>query len=117
MNTSNRIEKIINGVLMYQLHTGDWYQCSIEDISKRLVDAESELAKLTEVYTVLPTDSSLYENHIARKLSDYDVWYEKCSTCEYDTGKSTVGSSNTCWKCGHKLTRDYSIRALKKGKL
>lgn len=53
-----------------------------------------------------------------RKLSDYDVWYQKCNKCGYDTGKSTIpkDGNKTCWKCGNYVTRDYSERALKKGK-
>ena len=53
-----------------------------------------------------------------RKLGDYDIWYQKCEKCGYDTGKSTVpkDGNKTCWKCGNYVKRDYSDRALKKGK-
>ena len=53
-----------------------------------------------------------------RRLGDYDVWYKKCERCGYDTGKSTIpkDGNKTCWKCGNFVSRDYSDRALKKGK-
>ena len=46
------------------------------------------------------------------KLEDFDIWYKPCK-CGYDTGKSTARSPNNCWKCGARLQRDYSDRALK----
>lgn len=48
------------------------------------------------------------------KLGDFDVWYKPCKNCGYDTAKSTVKSSNKCWKCGRRIVRDFSDRALKK---
>ena len=47
------------------------------------------------------------------RLSDYDVWYKKCENCGYDTGKSTKASRDRCWKCGRRINRDYSDRALR----
>ena len=51
-----------------------------------------------------------------RKSGDYDVWYEPCSKCGYDTGKSSIPKegNKTCWRCGNYVSRDYSSRALKK---
>lgn len=53
------------------------------------------------------------------KLGDFDVWYEPCEKCGYDTGKSEVpkDGNKTCWKCGNFVRRDYSARALKKNKI
>lgn len=50
------------------------------------------------------------------KLKDYDVYYKPCVKCGYDPGKSTLPKNNikTCWKCGNRISRDYSERALKK---
>lgn len=55
---------------------------------------------------------------MSRKLGDYDVWYQPCEKCGYDTGKSTKpkDGNKRCWRCGNFLRRDYSDRALKKGK-
>lgn len=52
---------------------------------------------------------------MSNKLGDYDVWYQKCEKCGYDTGKSTIPKegNKTCWKCGNYVKRDYSERALK----
>jgi hypothetical protein len=47
-----------------------------------------------------------------RKLGDYDEWYKGCEHCGYDPGKS---NRDKCWKCGRKVQRDFSNRALKKG--
>lgn len=51
-----------------------------------------------------------------KTLGDYDVWYQPCEKCGYDTGKSTIpkDGNQTCWKCGNYVKRDYSERALKK---
>lgn len=53
------------------------------------------------------------------KLGDYDIWYAPCRSCGYDTGKSTKPQSpyKTCWKCGGRIHRDYSDRALKKNQI
>jgi len=44
-------------------------------------------------------------------LEDFNIWYKPCKKCGFNVGKST---SSTCWKCGRKLRRDFSTRALKK---
>jgi len=37
-------ERLINGVLMYKgTPNGDWKQCSIEKMSERIIELESEL--------------------------------------------------------------------------
>lgn len=50
------------------------------------------------------------------KLGDFDVWYQPCTKCGYDTGKSSIPKegNKTCWRCGNYISRDYSARALKK---
>ena len=50
------------------------------------------------------------------KLGDYDVWYQPCEKCGYDTGKSEIpkDGNKRCWKCGNYVKRDYTARALKK---
>ena len=56
---------------------------------------------------------------IVRRLGDYDIWYQHCGNCGYDTGKSVKpedGREKRCWKCGSQVYRDYSERALKKNK-
>lgn len=50
------------------------------------------------------------------RLSDYDVWYQPCEHCGHDTAKSTKRSSSYCWKCGRRIYRDYTDRALKQKK-
>lgn len=49
-----------------------------------------------------------------RKLGDYDIWYEPCEHCGYDTAKSRKLEDPRCWKCGRLIKRDYSDRALKR---
>jgi hypothetical protein len=65
-----------------------------------------------------PLLSDVKISHTERRLMDYDVWYKKCERCGYDAGKSNVPKigNKTCWKCGDYVSRDYSDRALKKGK-
>ncbi len=46
-------------------------------------------------------------------IGDYDVWYKPCEKCGYDTARSTKKSEPRCWKCGGRIQRDYSARALK----
>jgi len=55
---------------------------------------------------------------VSYKLGDFDVWYEPCERCGYDTGKSTIPKkgNKTCWRCGNYVKRDYSERALKKAR-
>lgn len=50
------------------------------------------------------------------KSGDFDVWYQPCTKCGYDTGKSSTPKegNKTCWRCGSYVSRDYSARALKK---
>ena len=50
------------------------------------------------------------------KSGDFDVWYQLCEKCGYDTGKSTKPKegNKTCWRCGNFVKRDYSTRSLKK---
>ena len=38
--------------------------------------------------------------NMSNKLGDYDVWYQPCEKCGYDTGKSTIPKegNKTCWK-------------------
>lgn len=50
---------------------------------------------------------------MGHKIGDYDVWYEACKNCGFDTAKSTKESRPRCWKCGRPISRDYSDRALK----
>ena len=49
------------------------------------------------------------------KLGDFDRWFKPCIKCGFDAGKVGKHSDNKCWKCGARLSRDYSDRALKKG--
>jgi hypothetical protein len=46
-------------------------------------------------------------------IGDYDIWYQPCGHCGYDTGKSTKLEEPRCWKCGRPIRRDFSKRALK----
>jgi hypothetical protein len=50
-----------------------------------------------------------------KRIGDFDVWYEPCTNCGYDTGRSEPPKegNKTCWKCGHPVKRDFSERALK----
>jgi len=56
------------------------------------------------------------KNKNNRTLGDYDVWYEPCERCGYDTAKSSIpkDSNKYCWRCGEPIDRDFSDRALKK---
>lgn len=49
-------------------------------------------------------------------LDDYDVWYQECEHCGDDTAKSTPPKDGIerCWKCGRRVIRDFSERALKR---
>ncbi len=47
-------------------------------------------------------------------IGDFDVYYQPCKHCGYDTGKSRVLDHPRCWKCGGSIQRDFSERALKK---
>ena len=47
------------------------------------------------------------------KLGDFDRWFKPCEKCGYDSGKAGEKSEARCWKCGSKVFRDYSDRALK----
>lgn len=48
-----------------------------------------------------------------KKLGDYDRWFKPCKNCGFDNGKKSKSCDNKCWKCGRRLERDYSDRALK----
>lgn len=47
------------------------------------------------------------------KLGDYDRWFKPCKKCGFDSGKKTLKCEARCWKCGSRISRDYSDRALK----
>lgn len=47
------------------------------------------------------------------KIKDFDVWYQPCKHCGYDTGKSRILHDPRCWKCGRHIQRDFSERARK----
>jgi hypothetical protein len=47
------------------------------------------------------------------KIGDYDRWFKPCEKCGYDTAKAAESSKARCWKCGNRIHRDYSERALK----
>jgi predicted nucleic acid-binding Zn ribbon protein len=50
-----------------------------------------------------------------RRLGDYDIWYKPCENCGYDTAKSReFKDTPRCWRCGGRIRRDFSERALKK---
>lgn len=46
------------------------------------------------------------------KLGDFDRWFKPCK-CGYDSAKAGKNSRNRCWKCGTRLSLDFSERALK----
>lgn len=54
--------------------------------------------------------------NIGKTLGDYDIWYLPCKNCGYDTAKSVLpkGEAKRCWKCGRRVSRDFTKRALKK---
>lgn len=49
---------------------------------------------------------------MTKKLGDYDIWYRQCTKCGYDPGRSS-NHRESCWKCGNRVYRDFSERALK----
>lgn len=49
-----------------------------------------------------------------KTIGDFDIWYQPCRKCGYDTGKSRKLETARCWKCGNLIRRDFSERALKK---
>ena len=46
-------------------------------------------------------------------LGDYDRWTKPCKKCSFANGKLGKESELRCWKCGYRLERDYSDKALK----
>jgi len=54
-------------------------------------------------------------NNMAKTLGDFDIWFKPCDNCGYDTGRADDRKRKDprCWKCGRKISRDYSDRALK----
>jgi len=46
------------------------------------------------------------------KLGDFDRWFKPCK-CGHDPGRYSERSPAKCWKCGARIERDYSDRALK----
>ncbi len=48
------------------------------------------------------------------KLGGYNRWFEACAKCGFDGGKACKKCEPKCWKCGGRLSRDYSERALKR---
>ena len=64
---------------------------------------------LAENLAMRPKPETLNPNP-GRKMSDFDVWHLPCGRCGFDPGK---GASNSCWKCGFRLQRDFTDRALK----
>ena len=68
--------------------------------------------ELTRMYdSKPPTDNA---GKVKHKLGDYDIWFKPCDKCGYDTAKASKKSKPNCWKCGRRIQRDYSDRALKK---
>lgn len=49
----------------------------------------------------------------SRPISCFDRWFKPCSKCGHDSGKFGENERNKCWKCGNRLIKDYSDRALK----
>jgi len=45
------------------------------------------------------------------KLGDYDIWYKPCANCGFDSARKSK-KDNKCWKCGRRIDRDFSNRAL-----
>jgi len=77
-----------------------------------------DVAVLIEILTGKEVSLKTLENvkkTSQRTLGDYNVWYQPCERCGYDTAKSTLPKegNKTCWKCGYSVERDYSERALK----
>lgn len=52
-----------------------------------------------------------------KTIDNYDIWYEPCEKCGYDTGNSVLpdlrDGNKRCCRCGNPIKRDYSDRALK----
>lgn len=62
----------------------------------------------------MPVDSVKNEpDRVVRCLGDFDVWYLPCERCGYDTAKSSKEDVKYCWKCGNRIYRDFTDRALK----
>ncbi len=45
-----------------------------------------------------------------RRMGDFECWHLPCDHCGFDPGKTKC---NKCWKCGRRVYRDFSDRALK----
>lgn len=56
------------------------------------------------------TPSGGSDHRLVRRLGDFDVWHKPCENCGCDPGKTT---KNHCWKCGRRVYRDFTDRALK----
>jgi len=50
-------------------------------------------------------------------LGDYDIWFKPCENCGYDTAKASAKSEAKCWRCGSRISRDYTERVLKPPKV
>jgi hypothetical protein len=59
------------------------------------------------------TASSGRMTRLVRHLGDFDVWYLPCERCGYDAAKSSKADVKYCWKCGNRVYRDFTDRALK----
>ncbi len=62
----------------------------------------------------LQDDCSSKTGAFEMKLSDFAVYYKPCEKCGYDTAKSTDKAKARCWRCGNRVYRDFSDRALLK---
>lgn len=54
-----------------------------------------------------------WRDTVPRTMGEYDLWMKPCEKCGFDSAKISEKSAWKCWKCGGRLTRDFSDRALK----
>jgi len=90
----------------------NYIEPDVADLKEAMIEVYGILTQ--PMPTVLPTTESKEpkqaDTHV---LGDYNIWYEPCEKCGYDTARSNKLDNPTCWKCGGRISRDYSDRALK----
>jgi len=70
----------------------------------------------TELMTPNSPESSAEPGiDVQRIVRHYDYWIRPCEHCGHDEGRSTLPKkgNHRCWKCGRRVQRDFSDRALK----
>jgi len=83
-----------------------------------VTNCEDTLDRYYQKWLVINRFADIVDDKNARTVGDYDVWHQPCSECGTDPGKGTElrpeEDFKRCAKCGNRLRRDFTDRALKK---